>query len=109
VTVDGTLVGVVQDGHLRLIDASSGTRLRTIEADPDVPDCKIARFHFTRQNRIVYTASGPEDRAGGFDLGAMLPWSVVNEIPYIVGLDGSGRRRLGDRHVGLEVVDVVER
>lgn len=109
VTPDGRSIGFVTDGQICVLDAVTGSVKARIGADESGAR-KVLSFRFAPSGgRIVYRASGPEDRIGGVDLGTMLPWSITNELLYLVDIDGTRRRQLADRHIGPEIVDVVER
>ena len=109
VSPDGTKVALTQGYFLYVLDAMSGNVLAKIAADDDPDRRQFGAFWFAPDGRIVYFATGYGDHTGGTNWREMNAWGVTNSYLYDVAADGSGRRKLSDRPIGLDVVAVVER
>jgi hypothetical protein len=109
VSPDGTKVAVMQGYFLYVLDTSSGRELAKIAAD-DVPDRRqFGDVWFAPDGRILYLATGYGDHVGGTNWREMNAWGVTNTYLYAVNADGTGRRQLSNRAIGLDVVTVVAR
>ena len=109
VSPDGSKVALTQGYFLYVLDARSGAVLAKIAADDDPDRRQFGAFWFAPDGRILYLATGYGDHTGGTNLREMSAWGVTNSYLYAVNADGTGRRMLSNRAIGLDVVTVVER
>jgi hypothetical protein len=105
---DATKLGVLQDGIVRIVDVASGRLLSSASTDSDAGR-RILSFVFAPGgDRLVCFATGGDDSVSHADYANWTSWHIDNSYLYVVNLDGSGLRRLGDKSVNLDIVDVYE-
>ncbi len=105
---DGTRIGIPCDNGVFLLDAATGKEISRIYADDDPKRRHINSFFFAPHDRILYFASGPEDYVGEVDYLKWTSWHITNTYLFVVNADGTGRRQLTDRHLGLSILAVDE-